>query len=154
MLCQQGLQFFPAQQAAVEEMRRVVCPGGVVGAAVWAHGHPLEPFGFYCEELAASGAEQPFPRAFDGESYTMSVEPMRSLFEAADFAEVDARVIELEASWPDSASVAAGVMGTPYGPVVSALGEDQRAPLRGRAAGALCLSSRARRGRCAVRRLR
>ncbi len=126
VLCQQGLQFFPQQQAAIEEMRRVVCPGGAVGVAVWAAGHPLEPFGFYFDELAAIGAEPPFPRAFDGESYTMELEAVRSLFEAADFAEVDARVVELEVSWPDSATVAAGVFGTPLGPVVSALGDPER----------------------------
>ncbi len=126
VLCQQGLQFFPQQLAAVEEMRRVVSSGGVVGVAVWAAGHPLEPFGVYCEELVAIGAEPPFPRAFDGDSYTMGLEAVRALFEAAEFAEVDARVVELEVSWPDSATVAAGIFGTPLGPVVSALGDPER----------------------------
>jgi SAM-dependent methyltransferase len=35
VLCQQGLQFFPDQEEAVGEMRRVVTPGGRVGLAVW-----------------------------------------------------------------------------------------------------------------------
>ena len=57
VLCQQGLQFFPGREAAVGEMWRVLRPGGVAGIAVWATGHPLEPFGVYGEELAALGAQ-------------------------------------------------------------------------------------------------
>ncbi|MFZ0381345.1 MAG: hypothetical protein WCD11_24885 [Solirubrobacteraceae bacterium] len=53
----QGLQFFPGREAAVGEMWRVLRPGGVAGIAVWATGHPLEPFGVYGEELAALGAQ-------------------------------------------------------------------------------------------------
>ncbi len=130
VLCQQGLQFFPAQQAAVDEMRRVVRSDGVVGVSVWARGHPLVPFGVYFEELLAIGAGSPFPRAFEPDSYTMSVDSVRSLFEAGGFSEVDARVVELEVSWPDSASVAAGVMGTPFGPVLQEMADDQRRRLQ------------------------
>ena len=126
VLCQQGLQFFPAQQKAVDEMRRVVRSDGVVGVSVWARGHPLVPFGVYCEELLAIGAGSPFPWAFEPDSYTMSVDSVRSLFEAGGFSEVDARAVELEVSWPDSASVAAGVMGTPFGSVVQEMADDQR----------------------------
>lgn len=54
VLCQQGLQFFPARAAAVGEMRRVLRPGGVAGIAVWADGHPLKPFGAYGDALAAT----------------------------------------------------------------------------------------------------
>lgn len=35
VLCQQGLQYFPSQSKALDEMRRVVTPGGRVGLAVW-----------------------------------------------------------------------------------------------------------------------
>lgn len=35
VLCQQGLQFFAAQQAAARELRRVLAPGGVLVASVW-----------------------------------------------------------------------------------------------------------------------
>jgi ubiquinone/menaquinone biosynthesis C-methylase UbiE len=126
VLCQQGLQFFPAPAAAVDEMRRVLRPGGVAGIAVWASGHPLEPFGVYGDELAATGAEPPFPRAFDSETFTMGVEVVRSLLAGAGFSRVDAEVVELEVSWPDPRAVAAGVLGTPFAPVVHALPHDQR----------------------------
>ena len=35
VLCQQGLQYFPNRQAAVDEMRRVLAPGGRVVLSVW-----------------------------------------------------------------------------------------------------------------------
>lgn len=126
VLCQQGLQFFPARAAAVGEMRRVLRPGGVAGIAVWAEGHPLEPFGVYGDALAATGAEAPFPKAFESETFTMGLETVRSLLEEAGFSPVDASVVELQVSWPDAASAAAGVLGTPFGPLVHALSSDQR----------------------------
>jgi ubiquinone/menaquinone biosynthesis C-methylase UbiE len=126
VLCQQGLQFFPQQQHAVDEMRRVLRPGGVVGIAVWAHGRPLVPFGVYCEELVAVGAEPPFPRAFDADSYTMGLESVMCLVEGAGFKVLEARVAELEVSWPDAATAAAGVHGTPYVASLNALSADQR----------------------------
>lgn len=127
VLCQQGLQFFPARQQAVDEMRRVLRPGGVAGIAVWAHGHPLVPFGVYCEELVAVGAEPPFPRAFDADSYTMSPESVHALVTGAGFTDVDIRVAELEVSWPDAATAAAGVLGTPYAATLQTLSGEQRA---------------------------
>ena len=126
VLCQQGLQFFPARAAAVSEMRRVLRPGGVAGIAVWATGHPLEPFGAYGDELAAIGATPPFPRAFESDTFTMDLETVRSLLLDAGFSSVEAMVVELQISWPDAASAAAGVLGTPFGPLVQALSEDQR----------------------------
>ena len=126
VLCQQGLQFFPARAAAVGEMRRVLRPGGVAGVAVWASGHPLEPFGVYGDELAGTGAEPPFPGAFESETFTMGVDVVRSLLVEAGFSRVGAEVVELEVSWPDAGSAAAGVLGTPFGPLVHALPPDQR----------------------------
>jgi ubiquinone/menaquinone biosynthesis C-methylase UbiE len=126
VLCQQGLQFFPQQQAAVDEMRRVLRPGGVAGIAVWAHGHPLEPFGVYCEELVAVGAQPPFPRAFEADTYTMGLEAVRSLVDAAGFGSVTASVVELEVAWPDAATAAAGVLGTPLAGALRELSAEQR----------------------------
>jgi ubiquinone/menaquinone biosynthesis C-methylase UbiE len=126
VLCQQGLQFFPERQAAVSEMRRVVRPGGVVGIAVWASGHPLVPFGVYCEELVRVGVEPPFPRAFEPDTYTMELESVRSLVEAAGFGSVTLSVVELEVAWPDAATAAAGVLGTPFVGALRELSAEQR----------------------------
>jgi SAM-dependent methyltransferase len=35
VVCQQGLQFFPDKPAALQEMRRVLSPGGRLALAVW-----------------------------------------------------------------------------------------------------------------------
>ena len=126
VLCQQGLQFFPAPAAAVQEMRRVLRRGGLAGIAVWAAGHQLEPFGAYSDELAAIGAEAPFPGAFASETFTMGLEAIASLLEEAGFSAIDARVVELQVSWPDAASAAAGILGTPFGPLVHALPAENR----------------------------
>ena len=56
----------------------------------------------------------------------MSIESVRSLLDDAGFSPVDAGVVELEVSWPDAASVAAGVLGTPFGPLVRSLPPDLR----------------------------
>jgi ubiquinone/menaquinone biosynthesis C-methylase UbiE len=126
VLCQQGLQFFPAQSEAVAEMRRVLRPGGAVGIAVWAAGRPLVPFGIYGEELLAVGAEPPFPRAFEAATYAMSLPAVRGLLEGAGFTAVAASVVELEVSWPDAATAAVGVLGTPYAASRAALPPEQR----------------------------
>jgi SAM-dependent methyltransferase len=42
--CQQGLQFFPDQVAALAEMRRVLRPGGKLGVAVWGPIEDCPPF--------------------------------------------------------------------------------------------------------------
>jgi SAM-dependent methyltransferase len=43
VICQQGLQFFPSPADGLAEMRRVLRPGGSLGATVWAPIH-LSPY--------------------------------------------------------------------------------------------------------------
>jgi SAM-dependent methyltransferase len=130
VVCQQGLQFFPQQAAAVVEMRRVLRPGGRAGIAVWASGHRLEPFAAYAEELLEIGAEPPFPGAFEPETFMMAPAAVHSLLDRAGFSRVDIGVVELEVSWRDDASAVAGALGTPFGPLITALSADQRSRLQ------------------------
>lgn len=57
----------------------------------------------------------------------MGAQQVRSLLEGAGFSPVDISVTTLQVSWPDAGSAAAGVLGTPFGPLVNALSPDQRA---------------------------
>jgi ubiquinone/menaquinone biosynthesis C-methylase UbiE len=129
VLCQQGLQFFPDRAAAAREMRRVLRVGGAAAVSVWAAGHRLEPFDEYSEALVAAGVEPPFPRAFENASFAMSVEDTRSLLAGAGFSSVSVSVVEYAVTFADAAAAAAGIRGTPFGPVVEGLAPDRRAEL-------------------------
>ena len=41
VFCQQGLQFFPDRPRALDEMRRVLAPGGRIALSVWSEASPL-----------------------------------------------------------------------------------------------------------------
>lgn len=126
VLCQQGLQFFPERLDAVREMRRVLRAGGVAGASVWAAGHRLEPFDDYIEGLTGAGVEPPFPRAFENATFVMGPDETAALFEDAGFDAVEVSTVELTIGFADAGSAAAGIHGTPFGPVVAALPADRR----------------------------
>jgi ubiquinone/menaquinone biosynthesis C-methylase UbiE len=128
-LCQQGLPFIADRDAAAAELRRVLRPGGVAAVSVWETGRRLEPFAAYNEALQAHGVPEPYPRAYDGASFTMSTDDVRGLLERAGFAEVDVRAADLELVWPDAETVAAGITGTPFAPVIAALPAERRAAL-------------------------
>lgn len=129
VLCQQGLQFFGDPPAATAEMRRVLHAGGAVGVSVWASGHRLEPFDDYAEALAATGVQPPFPRAFETESFVMGVDELESVLRGAGFSAVEASLASHVVVWPDVESAVAGILGTPFGPLVSGLPADHRAAL-------------------------
>ncbi len=130
VLCQQGLQFFPDRRAAIGEMRRVVRPGGVVGVAVWAADHRLEPFDDYSEALGGVGVAPPFPGAFENASFVMEAGEVRALLEEAGFSPVEVSIVDLTIVWPDAGSAAAGILGTPFGPLVEALPPGRRDALQ------------------------
>lgn len=55
----------------------------------------------------------------------MSDGACRELFENAGFAAVEVSVVEQTVVFPDPASAAGGILGTPFGPVIAALPGDQ-----------------------------
>jgi ubiquinone/menaquinone biosynthesis C-methylase UbiE len=65
VFCQQGLQFFPDKPAALDEIRRVICPGGRLVLTCWA---AIPPFFLvvadvlrrHIDEVAATKAIGPF----------------------------------------------------------------------------------------------
>jgi SAM-dependent methyltransferase len=137
VLCQHGLQFFPDRAAAVAEMRRVVRPRGTVVLSTWAAGHPLGLFGPMVEALHETGMTEPFPGAFDAGGYCLSVADLADLLQAAGFGDVDVQTVELDATWPTAEEATSTLLGTPFGPQVSALPADVRERLRARFASKL-----------------
>ncbi len=131
VVCQQGLPFFTDRPGAAAEMRRVLRPGGVVGLAVWARGQRLEPFDDYAEALTVAGVEPPFPRAYETSSFVMGADEVEALLTGAGFTSAEVSIVERTIVWSDSESAAAGILGTPFGPVVLSLPMDRREALDG-----------------------
>ena len=129
VLCQHGLQFFADRPAAIAEMRRVLRPGGVLGLAVWAAGHRLQPFDDYAEALAGAGVDPPFPGAYENTSFTMDPEGFATLLGGPGWTGVEITAVELPVAWPDATAAANGILGTPFGPLVLALPDADRAGL-------------------------
>ena len=129
VLCQHGLQFFPDQAAAVADMYRVTRPGGTAVMSTWAAEHPLGLFGPMIEAMQETGMTEPFPRAFDAGSYCLSVADLADLLQKAGFREVAVQTVELDAIWPTAEAATSTLLGTPYGPQVSALPVDAQQQL-------------------------
>ena len=130
VLCQQGLQFFPDRAAAAAEMRRVARPGGVIVLSTWAAERPLGLFGPVNETLREAGLTEPFPRAFDADSYRVSAADLRELLQTAGLRDVKVETVELDARWPTAEDATATLLGTPFGPLVSALPADAQRRIR------------------------
>jgi hypothetical protein len=123
--------------AAAGEMRRVLRPGGAVVLSTWAAERPLGLFGLINETLRKAGLAEPYPRAFESDSYRLSVADLDSLLQAAGFRGVRVQTAELDATWPTAEAATATLLGTPFGPLVSALPADAQQQLRARLASKL-----------------
>jgi len=121
VLCQQGLQFFPDRVAAAREMRRVARPDGVVLVSTWAAERPLGLFGPINETLREQGMAEPFPHAFDSGTYRVGVPELRDVLLTAGWRDVQVETVELDVVGPSAREAACAVLGTPFGPLISAL---------------------------------
>jgi ubiquinone/menaquinone biosynthesis C-methylase UbiE len=129
VFCQQGIQFFPDRAAATAEMLRVLRSGGRIGLSVWTAGRRLEPFDEYIEALVAAEIEAPFRGAFDPETFKLSADELSALLEATGFASVEVGVLDHEVVWSDAESVASGILGTPFAPLLDQLSSERRSAL-------------------------
>lgn len=94
VLCQQGMQFIPDKPAAVQEMHRVLRPGGWLGFTIWRGTDRLPGYRALCDALeehvdqqAADVMRTPFSGG--------SMDEMRNLTKQAGFRDVQA-VYEVE----------------------------------------------------------
>jgi SAM-dependent methyltransferase len=126
--CQQGLQFMSDRSAVINEMLRVLRPGGTLGIAVWSDQAPPEPFASYARILQDHGVPEPYPNAYDTSVVTMSESEIERLLAPAHSAQTSVRTIEVPLVWPEPRWAALGITGSTYGPTVAALGQsDQKA---------------------------
>lgn len=142
VLCQHGLQFFTDRAAALREMRRVARPGGTVLVSTWAAEHPLGLFGPMAETLAELGLTEPYPRAFDPDSYRLGAAELDELLGAAGLRDVRVETVEQDATWDSQEQAADTLLGTPFAPLVSALPADAQEQVRTRLIGKLGRSGR------------
>jgi SAM-dependent methyltransferase len=134
VLCQQGLQFFPDQLAALREMRRVLKPGGGAALALWADGKAMTLFSTFLDAVDASLA-QPAPRAALG---WLDPTGLKSLMERAGFQAVQVREEVLVAEFElGLAQALACVDGTTAGAAVRAMAPPARHAFERRVAFAL-----------------
>lgn len=126
--CQQGIQFFPDPVAALREVRRVLRPGGVVVATVWAT-PGRNP---YIEHQLALLAELD-PAVVDSVQRATPTNADRFLATIAAEAGFDTIEVDLLEHEVDVADLATWFLdqtgGTPWGPTLAALAADERAAL-------------------------
>jgi ubiquinone/menaquinone biosynthesis C-methylase UbiE len=130
VLCQQGLQFFPDRSGAVQEMCRVTRREGIVLISTWASERPLGLIGPMTEVLKEVGMDEPYPQAFDAQSYSLSAAELRRLLLEANLREAIVETVELDAVWHNEGDAVATLMGTPYAPGVKALPADVQQRIR------------------------
>lgn len=83
-------------------------------------------FGPMIETLREAGMAEPFPLAFDSDSYCLSVADLQDLLRSAGFRDVRVETAELDVTWQTAEAATATLLGTPFGPLVSALPADAR----------------------------
>ncbi len=98
---------------------------------------PLGLFGPVNETLRESGLAEPFPRAFDPDSYRVSVADLQEVLQIAELRDVRVETVILDARWQTAEAATATLLGTPFGPLVSARPADAQEQIRARLASKL-----------------
>jgi len=121
VMCQQGIQYFPDDQAAVCEMRRVLRENGRLAITVWAGVSP------FFRALAAA-----IERHVDPAAAELSLAPfsyngaarLPGLLATASFDDVNVGTITVDRKIGEpAAGIPKEIMGNPVGPAVAARGD-------------------------------
>jgi SAM-dependent methyltransferase len=121
-ICQQGLQFFPDEEAALKEIRRVLQPSGRIILTLWAE--PPRFFIALAEAIGRHVSPQDATRSLAPFTYA-GLEALPILLRSCGFAEVRSSDLKVERVIHDpAASIPLEISGNPVGPAVSARGEE------------------------------
>jgi ubiquinone/menaquinone biosynthesis C-methylase UbiE len=120
-ICQQGLQFFPARETALAEIRRVLKPGGRLVVTVWSRVSPL--FLALAQALETHVSTEVAQRSLA--PFTFNDEALiRSLIKGAGFGEVSVSNLTIMRKMaPAAQSIPAEIGGAPFAAEVDAKGE-------------------------------
>ncbi len=122
VLCQQGIQFFPDDKAAVQEMRRVLQPGGRLGITVWAGISPyFQILADVIERHVGSEAAQQSlaPFAYDAEAR------LPPILVDAGFVDLETSRVTIDRTINDpELGIQKEIMGNPVGPKVADKGPE------------------------------
>ena len=119
--CQQGLQFFPDQELALREIKRVLRPGGRIALTVWSETSAL--FKALAEALRRHVNDEVAERLL-APFASPGADALGSLVSEQGFGDISAQVLAVERVLGDPENaIPKEIMGTPVGPAVLERGD-------------------------------
>ncbi len=121
VICQQGLQFFPDEEAALAEFRRITADGGRLIFTVWSRPSPLTVA--MANSLGSHDRPDLAERSLAPFSWT-GAETIVSRLGNAGYLDVDLQVVEVNRVLTDpEQGIPKEILGTAVGPEVAGMGE-------------------------------